>query len=108
MSLLKYYSKAPHGDVSEAAVSDHDASADLPSEAESEESLSSLVTGSGDTSESEFHTVVSRSSLPEVSDSEDDPSLPLPLPPDSHAKISGSVGRVDPAFVSSGTQASRL
>ena len=51
---------------------------------------------------------MSRSSLPEVSDSEDDPSLPLPLPPDSHAKISGSVGRVDPAFVSSGTQASRL
>ena len=165
MSLLKYFSKAPHGDVSEAAVSDHDASADLPIEAESDESPPSLVTVSGDTSESEFHSVVSgSSSLPEVSDSEDDPSLPLP--PDSHArdiricqepyqprlskykvtvhrgksrsfcskwydfhnwleyspktdrmycfvcrafayKVSGSVGRVDPAFVSSGTQASR-
>ena len=47
MSLLKYFSKAPHGEVSEAAVSDHDASADLPSEAESDESTSSLVTVSG-------------------------------------------------------------
>ena len=82
MSLLKYFSKAPHGDVSEAAVSDHDASADLPSEAESDKSPSSLVTASGDTSESEFHSVVSgSSSLPEVSDSEDDPSLPLPPDP---------------------------
>ena len=85
MSLLKYFSKAPHGDVSEAAVSDHDASADLPSEAESDESTSSLVTVSGDTSESEFNSVVSgSSSLPEVSDSEDNPSLPLP--PDFHAR----------------------
>ena len=58
MSLLKYFTKAPHGDVSEAAVSDHDASADLPSEAESDESPLSLVTAS--------------------------PSLPLP--PDSHAR----------------------
>ena len=40
---------------------------------------------SGDTSESEFNSVVSgSSSLPEVSDSEDDPSLPLP--PDFHAR----------------------
>ena len=67
MSLLKYFSKPPHGDVSKAAVSDHDASADLPSEAESDGSPLSLVTASGDTSESEFHSVVSgSSSLPEV------------------------------------------
>ena len=85
MSLLKYFSKAPHGDVSEAAVSDHDASADLPSEADSDESPSSLVTASGDMSKSGFHSVVSRSSsLSEVSDSKDD--LSLPLPPDSHAR----------------------
>ena len=36
-------------------------------------------------SESEFHSVVSgSSSLPDISDSEDDPSLPLP--PESHAR----------------------
>lgn len=85
MSLLKYFSKAPHGDISEVAVSDHDASADLPIEAESDESPSSLVTVSEDTSESEFHSVMSgSSSLSEVSDSEDDHSLTLP--PDSHAR----------------------
>ena len=45
MSLLKYYSKAPHSDVSEAAVSDHDASGDLPSEAESENHCRPLLQG---------------------------------------------------------------
>ena len=42
MSLLKIFSKASHGDVSETAVSDHDASADLPSEAESDAPSSHL------------------------------------------------------------------
>ena len=173
MSLLNYFSKAPRVQDDLSSVSsrlpDHDPTTES-SEPESElggtSESQSFGMSSGDTSESQFHGACSSgsSSLPEISDSEEDPSLPLPL--DSHArdvrihqgpyqpklakykvtlhrgksrsfcskwydfhdwleyspkvdkmycfacrafahKVSRSVGRVDPAFSSSGTQASR-
>lgn len=103
MSLLKYFRKAPQAQEDLSTVSrrlpDHDATAES-SESEHEpqseldgsrstRELQSCGTWSSDASESQFHGACNTgwsSSLPEISDSEEqDPSLLL-APVDSHAR----------------------
>ena len=85
MSLLKYFSKAPsHAGLSSRApaVSQILNLMKLPLSP----SPLQLDYVSSDTEESEYQGAMSGclSSLPDVSDSEEDPSVPLPL--DSHAR----------------------